>query len=130
MAASHLIFSGVMERHPDLKMVLVHGGGYLPMYAARMDHAYNAREDVREDLPKRPSEYLGQFYLDTMVFAPDQLAFLINKYGADHIVLGTDYPYDMGETDPLGLIQAAIGDDATTMSAISGGNAARLLDIA
>lgn len=129
MAASQLIFDGVMERHPDLKMVLVHGGGYLPPYSARMDHAYHAREDVREGLPKPPSEYLRRFHLDTMVFADDQLRFLIEKYGADHIVLGTDYPYDMGETDPMGLIRRAAGDDPATAAAIAGGNAARLLGL-
>jgi aminocarboxymuconate-semialdehyde decarboxylase len=129
MAASHLIFGGVMERHPDLKIVLVHGGGYLPPYAARMDHAYHAREDVREGLPLPPSEYLKRFYLDTMVFAEDQLGFLIDKYGADHIVLGTDYPYDMGETDPLGLISRTVGEDEEALAMIAGGNAARLLGL-
>jgi len=126
LAAGHLIFDGVMERHPDLKVVLVHGGGYLPAYAARMDHAYRAREDVRENLPRLPSEYLGRFYLDTMVFAEDQLGFLIDKYGADHIVLGTDYPFDMGETDPVGLITRTVGGDRASIAAIAGGNAARL----
>ena len=126
LAAGHLIFDGVMERHPDLKIVLVHGGGYLPAYAARMDHGYRAREDVREDLPNLPSEYLGRFYLDTMVFAEDQLGFLIEKYGADHIVLGTDYPFDMGETDPVGLITRTVGDDPETIRAITSDNAARL----
>jgi aminocarboxymuconate-semialdehyde decarboxylase len=126
LAAGHLIFDGVMERHPDLKIVLVHGGGYLPAYSARMDHAYQAREDVRENLPKLPSEYLSMFYLDTMVFAEDQLGYLIEKYGADHIVVGTDYPFDMGETDPLGLVRRTIGDDPATFEAIAAGNAARL----
>lgn len=129
MAASHLIFGGVMERHPEIKIVLVHGGGYLPAYAARMDHAYHAREDVREGLPKTPGEYLRRFYLDTMVFAEDQLGFLIDKYGADHVVLGTDYPYDMGETDPMGLIRRTVGDDEQAVAAIAGGNAARLLGL-
>jgi aminocarboxymuconate-semialdehyde decarboxylase len=128
LAASHLIFGGVMERHPRLKIVLVHGGGYLPAYSARMDHAYHAREDVREGLPNQPSDYLRRFYLDTMVFAPDQLRYLVDKYGADHVVLGTDYPYDMGENDPVGLI-GATGIDDGSRSAICGGNAARLLGI-
>ncbi len=127
LAAGHLIFDGVMERHPELKIVLVHGGGYLPAYAARMDHAYRAREDVREDLPRMPSEYLARFYLDTMVFAEDQLGFLIDKYGADHIVLGTDYPFDMGESDPVGLVTRTVGDDSEKLMAITAGNAARLL---
>jgi aminocarboxymuconate-semialdehyde decarboxylase len=128
-AIGHLIFDGVMERHPDLRIVLVHGGGYLPAYAARMEHAYHAREDVREGLPLPPSEYLRRFYFDTMVFAPDQLAFLIAKYGTDRIVLGTDYPFDMGESDPLGLIRQAAGGDEAVVAAIAGGNAARLLEL-
>lgn len=129
LAAGHLIFDGVMERHPDIKIVLVHGGGYLPAYAARIEHAYNAREDVREGLPHPPSEYLGRFFYDTMVFAPDQLGFLIEKYGTDHVVLGTDYPYDMGESDPLGLIGRVDGLDDGARAAIAGGNAARLLGL-
>jgi aminocarboxymuconate-semialdehyde decarboxylase len=129
MAAGHLIFDGVMERHPDLKVVLVHGGGYLPAYAARMDHAYDVREDVREGLSRRPSDYLRRFHFDTMVYAEDQLAFLVNKYGVDRLVLGTDYPYDMGEDDPVGLITRATGADAAAVAAIAGGNAARLLGI-
>jgi aminocarboxymuconate-semialdehyde decarboxylase len=129
MAAGHLIFDGVMERHPQLKVVLVHGGGYLPAYAARMDHAYRVREDVREGLTQEPSEYLRRFSFDTMVFAEDQLAFLIDKYGVDRLVLGTDYPYDMGETDPLGLITRATGHDDEAVKAIAGANAARLLGL-
>lgn len=129
LAISRLIFDGVMERYPGLQFVVVHGGGYLPMYAGRMDHAYHARRDVRAELPRPPSTYLRQFYFDTMVFETDQLGFLIEKYGADHIVLGTDYPYDMGETDPLGLIGRVPGLSEEQIAAISGGNAARLLGI-
>jgi aminocarboxymuconate-semialdehyde decarboxylase len=129
ICAGRLIFDGVMERHPGLKFVFAHGGGFLPAYAGRFDHAYHAREDVRHGLPKPPSEYLSQFYFDTMVFEPDQLRFLIDKYGADHVLLGTDYPYDMGETDPLGLLGKVDGLSADDHDLIVGGNAARLLGI-
>ena len=129
LAASHLIFDGVMERYPGLKIVMAHGGGYLPAYAARMDHAYHARRDVREGLPNPPTSYLRRFYFDTMVFDPDQLGFLIGKYGADHILLGTDYPYDMGEEDPLGLVGRVTGLSEQDTVAITGGNAARLLGL-
>lgn len=129
LAISSLIFDGVLERHPGLKVCVAHGGGYVPAYAARMDHAYHARPDVREGLPKPPGEYLKKFYFDTMVFEPDQLKFLIDKYGADHIVLGTDYPYDMGEDDPLGFIGRVDGLDEATKAAVSGGNAAKLLKL-
>jgi aminocarboxymuconate-semialdehyde decarboxylase len=129
LAASHLIFDGVMERHPGLKIVMAHGGGYLPAYAARMDHAYHARPDVREGLANPPTSYLRRFYFDSMVFEPDQLGFLIQKYGADRILLGTDYPYDMGEGDPLGLIGRVAGLAEPEVAAVSGGNAARLLGL-
>lgn len=129
IAAAQLIFDGVIARHPDLKIVLVHGGGYLPAYAARMDHAWEMREDVREDLPLRPSDYLRRLHLDTMVFAEDQLRFLIDKYGSERLVLGTDYPYDMGETDPLGLIGRSSAGDENVTAAIAGLNAARLFGL-
>jgi aminocarboxymuconate-semialdehyde decarboxylase len=127
ICAGRLIFDGVLERHPELKLVFAHGGGFLPAYAGRFDHAYHAREDVRQGLPRPPSEYLAMLYFDTMVFEPDQLRYLIDKYGSNHILLGTDYPYDMGEEDPLGLINRVEGISADDVSLISGGNAARLL---
>ncbi len=127
ICAGRLIFDGVMERHPGLKIVFAHGGGYLPSYAGRFEHAYHARQDVRHGVPRPPSEYLSRFYYDTMVFEPDQLGFLIAKYGADHVLLGTDYPYDMGEPDPLGLIQRVEGLSEREVDLVAGGNAARLL---
>ncbi len=129
ICAGRLIFDGVMERHPGLKFVFSHGGGFLPAYAGRFDHAYHAREDVRHGLPRPPSEYLALFHFDTMVFEPDQLGFLIDKYGADHVLLGTDYPYDMGETDPLGLVGRVEGLSPEDRDLIIGGNAARLLGV-
>ena len=129
ICAGRLIFDGVMERFPQLKFVFSHGGGFLPMYAGRFDHAYHAREDVRHGLPKPPSEYLKMFYFDTMVFEPDQLGYLIDKYGADHVLLGTDYPYDMGESDPLGLIDRVEGLSESDTALITGNNAARILGL-
>ena len=129
ICAGRLIFDGVMERHPGLEFVFSHGGGFLPAYAGRFDHAYHARADVRHGLPRPPSEYLSRFSFDTMVFEADQLGFLIDKYGADHILLGTDYPYDMGETDPLGLLNKVSGLSPDDLDLIVGGNAARLLGI-
>lgn len=126
LAASHLIFGGVMEELPGLKIVLAHGGGYLPAYAGRMDHAYREREDVRENLPSLPSSYLRRFFLDTIVHDDDQLRFLVAKYGAEHIVLGTDFPFDMGDEDPLNTLEQAIGGNGEEYDAIAGRNAALL----
>jgi aminocarboxymuconate-semialdehyde decarboxylase len=129
ICAGRLIFDGVMERHPGLKFVFAHGGGFLPAYAGRFDHAYHSREDVRHGLPRPPSEYLSGFYFDTMVFEADQLGFLIEKYGSDHILLGTDYPYDMGENDPLGLLNKVSGLTPDDVDLIAGGNAVRLMGL-
>jgi aminocarboxymuconate-semialdehyde decarboxylase len=104
MALHYLIFDGVLERFPKLKILAAHGGGFLPSYAGRMDHAWGARSDAHGSLPKPPSHYLKKIYFDTIVFTPEQLDYLIRQYGADHILMGTDYPYDMGEYDPLGHI--------------------------
>lgn len=129
LATAHLIFDGVVHRHPDLKIVVVHGGGYLPAYPGRIDHGWRARADVREGVPELPSGYLRKFFFDTMVFEPDQLRFLVDRYGADHVLLGTDYPYDMGDDDPLALLGATEGLDQHQIDLISGGNAARLLGL-
>lgn len=129
LAQAHLIFDGVMERHPRLKIVIVHGGGYLPAYAGRIDGGWRAREDVSEGVPQLPGTYLRRFHFDTMVFEPDQLQFLVDKYGADHVLLGTDYPYDMGEEDPLAFIGRAEGLNREQVDLISGGSAARLLGL-
>jgi aminocarboxymuconate-semialdehyde decarboxylase len=130
LATAHLIFNGVMERYPNLKIVVVHGGGYLPAYAGRIDHAWRARADVREGVPNPPGQYLKRFFFDTMVFEPDQLRFLVDRYGADHVLLGTDYPYDMGDEEPLALIGQVPGLTQDQIDLIAGGNAARLLGLA
>ena len=129
VAVSSLIFDGVLERNPKLKIVVAHGGGYVGHYWARMDHAWRARPDCRTQIKRKPSSYLKKFYFDTITFDPDMLRHLITKWGADHVMLGTDYPYDMGETDPLGLIAQVSRLPRAEREAIEGGNAARLLRI-
>jgi len=129
VAASHLVFDGVMDRYPRLKIVLPHAGGYLAHYWARMDHAHRARPDCHTVIRKAPSSYLAKFYFDTITFDRDMLRHLIDKWGVDHVLLGTDYPYDMGEVDPVGLIDAVKRLTRTEKERIMGGNAARLLGI-
>ena len=128
VAASHLIFDGVLERHPKLKIVLPHAGGYLAHYWARMDHAWKARPDCHALIQKKPSSYLEKFYFDTIVFDPQMLDNLVRRYGADHVVLGTDYPFDMGVEDPVGFVQHARLSSAQK-NQVMGANAARLLKI-
>jgi aminocarboxymuconate-semialdehyde decarboxylase len=129
VAVSHLIFDGVLQRYPKLKFVVAHGGGFIAHYWARMDHAWRARPDCRTIIKKPPSSYLKKFYFDSITFDPEMLKRLVSQYGADHVVLGTDYPYDMGEEDPLGLIAQVKGVTKAEKDLIRGGNAARLLKI-
>jgi aminocarboxymuconate-semialdehyde decarboxylase len=130
VAVARLIFGGVLDRHPALKVCVVHGGGYLPFYPYRMDHAWEVRPESRERIPHPPSTYLARLYFDTVVFDPRQLANLVRWAGDDHVLLGTDYPYDMGESDPVRLVSQVPGLDRAGTEAILGGNAARLLELA
>jgi aminocarboxymuconate-semialdehyde decarboxylase len=127
IALHYLIFDGVLERHPNLKIIAVHGGGFLGAYPGRIDHAWGARSDAHGTLPKPPSSYLKQIHVDTVVFTPDQLAALVETFGVDHVLMGTDYPYDMAEYDPLEHLAATKSLDATAVAAIAGGNARKLL---
>jgi aminocarboxymuconate-semialdehyde decarboxylase len=129
IALHYLIFDGVLERHPALKILAVHGGGYLGAYSGRIDHAWGARSDSRGTLPYPPTTYLKRIHVDTVVFTPHQLIELVRLFGADHVIMGTDYPYDMADYDPLGLLGACDGLDPTAKAAIAGGNARRLLGL-
>ena len=125
----HLIFDGVLERFPDLKFVLSHGGAFTSHYFARMDHAYGARPDCRDMIHQKPSTYLRKFYFDTLVFSVEQLDFLIKTFGVDHVLIGTDYPFDMGEYDPVEHVYQASGLSESDREKICGLNALRLLGL-
>ena len=125
VALSHLIFSGVLDRHPGLRIVAAHGGGYLPTHIGRSDHAWRARPDAR-GCAHEPSSYLGRLYFDSLVHDPDVLRELIRAAGADRVLLGSDFPFDMGTEDPAAALRAARLPD-TDFHAVRGGNAAALL---
>ncbi len=129
IAASHLIFDGVLQRNPRLKVILPHAGGYLAHYWARMDHAYRARPDCRTVIKRAPSSYLKKMYFDTIAFDPAMLRHMVDRYGARRVLLGSDYPYDMGVDDPLGFIASVPRLKRDERALIEGGNAARLLKI-
>ncbi len=112
-----------------MKIIAAHGGGYLPSYAGRIDHAWGARSDAHGSLPKPPSFYLKKIWLDTIVFTPHQLESLANLFGPGKLLLGTDYPYDMGEYDPLGHIDSVTNFSDADRAAIAGGNAKALFGI-
>ena len=129
VAVSHLIFDGVLARYPKIKFIAAHGGGFIAHYWARMDHAWKARADCRTVIKKKPSSYLEKFYFDSITFDPRMLKQLIDRYGAEHVMLGTDYPYDMGDFDPVGSVKAIPKLSRADQDMIAGGNAARLLKI-
>ncbi|GGG25341.1 amidohydrolase [Rhodococcoides trifolii] len=124
VALSHIIFSGVLDRHPELKLVAAHGGGYLPTNIGRSDHAWRVRPEARRcaDLP---SSYLGRLTFDSLVHGPDQLRNLVDAVGPDSVVLGSDYPFDMGTDDPVAAVRSA-GLPTATVDAVLGSNAAAL----
>ncbi len=126
VALTHIILGGVLERHPRLKIVAVHGGGYLPVYMDRMDHAYDCRPEVRARISRKPSDYVKRLYFDSVVFG-DGLRALVDRVGADHVVMGTDYPFDMGEPDPLGRIAEVTNVSDGERQLMMGLTAARLL---
>ena len=106
----------------------MHGGGYLAGYSGRIDHAWGARSDVRGTLPQLPTTYLKRVFFDSVVFTPHQLRHLVEVFGAEKVLMGTDYPYDMAESDPVGHLASA-GLDERTFAAIAGGNAKALFGI-
>jgi aminocarboxymuconate-semialdehyde decarboxylase len=129
LALHYLIFDGVLERHPNLKILAVHGGGYLGSYSGRIDHAWGARSDSNNGLPNPPSSYLKKIYFDTVVFTPLQLETLVKTFGTGQVLMGTDFPFDMLEHDPIGHIASVDGFDDTTRAALAGGNAKTLLGL-
>ena len=128
VALAHLIFSGTFDRHPKLKVVAAHGGGYFPSYTARFDHGWRVRPEAHT-CANAPSTYLKKIWFDSLVYEPAQLEFLIRRTGAGNVVLGTDFPFDMGMDDPLGLLNSVAGLSDEDRALIRGLNASRLLGL-
>jgi len=129
IALSHLIFGGVLDRHPGLKIVAAHGGGYLPSYCGRTNHGHAVRPEAKAGALQKPVEYLRRIWFDTLVYEPQGLRHLIDVVGVSQLVVGSDYPFDMGHEDPHGLLAATPGLSDEERAAILGGNARSLLGI-
>jgi aminocarboxymuconate-semialdehyde decarboxylase len=106
LSVARLIFSGTLDRFPKLRLFVPHGGGLLPFLSGRLDHGFAVRPECRK-IERRPVEYLDRMLVDSIVFAPDVLKFVTEKAGPAHVALGSDYPYDMADEDPVGLIHKA-----------------------
>ena len=112
VALSHLIFAGVLDRHPGLKIVAAHGGGYLPTAIGRSDRAWKVRPEA-QGCEHAPSSYLSRIWYDTVVHDERGLRDLVEIVGSDRVVLGSDFPFDMGLDDPVAFVTGAgVGDEA------------------
>ncbi|MFQ5691541.1 MAG: amidohydrolase family protein [Nitrospinota bacterium] len=120
---ARMVLTGVFERFPRLQAFYTHAGGTAPFLRGRWDHAFNVREDTRAGAPRPPSAYLGQVWLGTMVFYPPTLEFVIRSAGVDRVCLGSDYPYDMADPDPVGTVRAIASLSDPEVNAVLGGNA-------
>ena len=109
--AARLVFGGVLDRFPNLKICLSHAGGALPFLLGRLEHGQSVRPESQENCKYPFSHYLKNFYVDTITFRPDTLRFVLEIMTEDHVVMGTDYPYDMADTDPVGSVKAAVTDE-------------------
>jgi len=129
IALAGLIFSGVFERFPRLKVCVVHGGGFAPFQIGRMDAGYHQKPTLAgKHISKPPSDYLNQIYVDTVLHHPAALRYVVELMGADRVMLGTDYPFEMGSLDPVDFVRSGGFDDDTT-EAILGSTAEALIGL-
>jgi aminocarboxymuconate-semialdehyde decarboxylase len=128
VAVASLMFEGVFEDYGPLKTCLAHGGGAFPYLLGRWEHGYRARHAANRPSVQPPSAYLRSVYCDSLTHSDAALRFLIEVLGADHVVLGSDYPFDMGDPEPV-LSMERVVTDPVARSAIGGETAARLLGL-
>jgi aminocarboxymuconate-semialdehyde decarboxylase len=128
IAAACLTFGGVMDRHPKLKVCLAHGGGFTPYQAARWQHGWQVRPEPKQHVPEPPGDIAGRFLYDTILHSAAVLEFLIGHVGAEHVLLGSDYPYDMAMLDCARHVRG-LGIADADKAAILGNNAEALLPV-
>jgi aminocarboxymuconate-semialdehyde decarboxylase len=129
IAAACLVFGGVLERHPKLKVCLVHGGGFVPYQVGRLVHGWKVRPEPQDALKQSPEPAFDRFYYDTILHAQPQLEFLVDSVGPARVMLGSDYPYDMGTGECVRQVRALSISDSDK-ARVLGGVAASLLGIA
>lgn len=128
IAVAHLVFGGVLDRHPGLRPVVVHGGGFSPWQSGRWDRGHGAvRHLTGEAVATRPSDLLRRLHFDTVLHDPVLVGFLVAWAGDDRVVLGSDYPFPMGDPDPVATLDRVPGLSPAARERILGGNVERLL---
>ncbi len=128
VAVACLLLGGVLERHPDLRLVLAHGGGCLSALLGRWDHGWHARPDVRDRASHPPSAFLSQIWVDALTHDRGQLAHLIDLVGAARVVLGSDMPFDMGQPTVADDVAELLADEPAARDRCLAGNARQLID--
>jgi len=128
LACASMITGGIAERHPRLRIAFSHGGGAMAILLPRLEHAWNAVPRARESLAESPAATAKRFFYDHLVFDPAAVKFLVERFGASQILVGSDYPFNMGDPDPLGTLEKA-GLDAASVAAVTAGNALRFLGL-
>jgi aminocarboxymuconate-semialdehyde decarboxylase len=126
--AAHMVVAGVMERHPRLRVLLAHGGGALLAVRGRMRHAHGFQPQAASRLRESPEDSIRRFYFDTLTHDDALLRALIDYVGPDHVLLGSDYPFDMGDARQVDSVRA-LGLAPDVEAAILAGNAERLLGL-
>ncbi|WP_138418127.1 amidohydrolase family protein [Aquibacillus sediminis] len=126
---AHMIFSGFTQRFPFLNVCFAHGGGYIPYQIGRLEHGYKVREEPKADgLKQSPTEVLKKFYFDSITFNKQSLEFLVDLVGSEKVLMGSDYPFDMGDPQPVQTIHS-LGIEVSDKNKILSQNVQDLLDI-
>lgn len=129
LAAARLVFGGVMADFPRLKICLAHTGGYVPWVRGRWEHGYSVRPECAVAIPQRPSSYIDRFYFDTIAHFSPALEYLVSLAGPGRLLLGTDYPFDMADPQPMGTIANLSNLAQADRRQIAGQTAASLLKL-
>ncbi|MEA2963955.1 MAG: aminocarboxymuconate-semialdehyde decarboxylase, partial [Alphaproteobacteria bacterium] len=125
-AGAALVFGGVIERYPDINFCLCHGGGFLPYQAGRFIHAFSVRDEAKARLRGSPQDSLSRLHYDTILHSPRAIEFLIAALGPGRVLMGSDYPFDMGDLDCVARVEA-LAISRASRDAILGGRADELL---
>jgi aminocarboxymuconate-semialdehyde decarboxylase len=129
LAAASLIFGGVLEDFPRLKFCFAHGGGFLPYQRGRLEHGYRVKPECRRKIPRPPSDYVRLLYFDTVTHYLPALEYLIKTAGIDKVLMGSDYPFDVNDPDPVETVRRLESISSEGKRKIQGENAAGLLGI-